>query len=1158
MSNRETKIQIRADSKEAISSIEKFEQIIKKTSESIINNLKSIETVSTRSSKIFESAFGRLSSNRINQQTQALVKFRAELNRVADVMKKVNSQQDFKMVAGASAGTRGSRTAGAFDDRQLFRANQGINKLLQDQEKARLRAQQAAERSAERIRKAEERLLRSQENATRKREALAAREQKANERRAQSAERTAQRGSGGIGVGGAIGAGAVGGAIGAGLAIGGASIAGGLTQFAQLADQAILLEARLKLATKSQQEFNAAYQGTLRIAIDTRTSFAETVNLYGQLARATENLSLSQESLLKLTETVSKTATISGGGASAQAGLFQFQQALAGGVLRGEELNSVLEQTPALAKAIADGLGLPVSALRKLAEQGKLTTEVVLGAVERSGGRIDEQFQQFNTTIEGAFTNFKNKLLASVSQINGASDATSGFVSLINELGDVLTSEEVIGGLTTLTKLLGDVIRLGAGAVSVTGDFLQTSSTRINEAFGGDARDRSVEQQRIRLNEIRRERENRANAFRTGGAFGVVSYLQDNNSRRNIFDAALDPNADIGIRTNNQLAEEEALLSRNIEAKERKTKATQQETQAVNQLVQAQEKSAQIQREIAELQNRALSAKTDSEKSRAQADLDRRRAELALTQGRITLEQKLQQEKDIVLRSSEESRRLADIAIKQKEAELKLAIQNKEVLREQARQNGTLENFEKFGAGVGSDSEIKRIGAELEAARKKIEVINLEESEAIVQIDQQKEDQLKRQQERDQRQVQSTQNRAEREARIEEEKQSRILQLQLELNQQIEQNNLTLQETLAQNERQALEERFSAGLIGYEDYYNNIVRLEQEVANRKLKTLNNNKAQLEAELAVTTELEKQLQLKVRLEQVNGQIAEISAQVAGAMASISMQNSEATKQAQEQIQEAMFTTQRSMLEFEQARLGIGSERAQQQKEELERQQNLVRLEQVRAQIEEARRNGNNVLLAQLQAQEAQLMSSTQKVNEFGVMFEDSFSNSLTGFFESIGNGTKSVKDAFKDMFNNIAQQITAFVAKQLSQQIMGSLFGNGGAGSSAGGFLGNLLGGGGGGGGGIGGFFGSLFGGFRASGGPVFDNKAYVVGEKGPELFIPQSAGTVVSNQNMARQSGGGGVIINVTTPDANSFRKSTGQLSVETSNQFRRYTSRNG
>ena len=163
-----------------------------------------------------------------------------------------------------------------------------------------------------------------------------------------------------------------------------ASYAGiqGVVGLGRLADEAATLNARLRLATRNQQEFNQAQAGTFDIAQRTRTSVGATIDLYARLERSTRQLGVNQATLLQLTESINQAAQISGGGPGAEAALFQLSQGLASGTLRGEELNSVLEQTPRISQAIADGLGVPIGKLRELAQAGELTAEAVGGAAE--------------------------------------------------------------------------------------------------------------------------------------------------------------------------------------------------------------------------------------------------------------------------------------------------------------------------------------------------------------------------------------------------------------------------------------------------------------------------------------------------------------------------------------------------------------------------------------------------------------------------------------------------------------------------------------------------------------------------------------------------------------------------------------------------------
>ncbi|EPJ91025.1 lambda family phage tail tape measure protein [Pseudomonas psychrophila] len=129
----------------------------------------------------------------------------------------------------------------------------------------------------------------------------------------------------------------------------------------------------------------------------------------------------------------------SGVSAEAAAGaLVQLGQAFASGVLRGQELNSVLEQAPGLARSIADGLGVAVGDLRKLGEAGAITSEKLFRSILSQGRSIDDQFARSQTSIKGAFTVLENSLtkyVGTMDQVTGASTtATSALLALSKSL----------------------------------------------------------------------------------------------------------------------------------------------------------------------------------------------------------------------------------------------------------------------------------------------------------------------------------------------------------------------------------------------------------------------------------------------------------------------------------------------------------------------------------------------------------------------------------------------------------------------------------------------------------------------------------------------------------------------------------------------------
>ncbi|MFM2005872.1 MAG: hypothetical protein RLZZ09_1527, partial [Pseudomonadota bacterium] len=154
----------------------------------------------------------------------------------------------------------------------------------------------------------------------------------------------------------------------AGRALAGLGVALSARQLIQTADAYSGIVAKLKLVSGSTQEFAAAQSQLFEISQRNMTPLAETVQLYSRLATSMRDLGRSQKDTLAITDLVGKTIRISGADASsAAAGILQFSQAIGSGVLRGDEFNSMMENSPRLAKALADGLNVPIGSLREMA-----------------------------------------------------------------------------------------------------------------------------------------------------------------------------------------------------------------------------------------------------------------------------------------------------------------------------------------------------------------------------------------------------------------------------------------------------------------------------------------------------------------------------------------------------------------------------------------------------------------------------------------------------------------------------------------------------------------------------------------------------------------------------------------------------------------------
>ena len=233
------------------------------------------------------------------------------------------------------------------------------------------------------------------------------------------------------------------------------------------------LQNRLKLVTNSQQELNKAMNDTFGIAQRSYQTWDSVVQVYQRFSDNAKTLGINMEQTAKLTETVSKAVAVSGASTqAAEAALTQFGQALASGVLRGEELNSILEQTPALAKAIAQGMGITVGQLRSVAAEGKITGEVLVEALTKSADSVEQLFAKTDITISqsiGLLSNELTKFVGEAGQSSGAANLLAGSIKLLSENLSLLADAAVVGGIGYITKaiLTKTVAVQGAIAASV-------------------------------------------------------------------------------------------------------------------------------------------------------------------------------------------------------------------------------------------------------------------------------------------------------------------------------------------------------------------------------------------------------------------------------------------------------------------------------------------------------------------------------------------------------------------------------------------------------------------------------------------------------------------------------------------------------------------
>lgn len=221
-----------------------------------------------------------------------------------------------------------------------------------------------------------------------------------------------------------------------------------VAKIAAAAEQYVNLTNRLRLVTESAEQLAFAQESVYQVAQNSRQSLEVTAQVYQRVAQNARQLGLEFSDVASVTETVAKTVALSGASAqAADAAMVQFGQALASGTLRGDELNSIMEQTPALAQAIARGLGVTIGQLRAMGAEGKLTSEAVVKALQNQKDKVDELSSAMTLTVSQAITSFNNALITTVGRLDeatGASSRLAGGIAALARAMDGFNSGEFL------------------------------------------------------------------------------------------------------------------------------------------------------------------------------------------------------------------------------------------------------------------------------------------------------------------------------------------------------------------------------------------------------------------------------------------------------------------------------------------------------------------------------------------------------------------------------------------------------------------------------------------------------------------------------------------------------------------------------------------
>lgn len=203
----------------------------------------------------------------------------------------------------------------------------------------------------------------------------------------------------------------------------------------ETSDQMTQINARLQLMTGSAEAAAAAQDKIYQAAQRSRGAYMDMADMVAQLGTLAPDAFTDTDELIAFAEQLQKQMAISGAsGQSAQAAMVQLTQALASGTLRGDELNSVLEQTPMIAKTIADYMGVSTGQMREMASEGAITADVVKNAMLSAAEETNAAFEQMPLTWSQVLTMAGNMALQALQPVLGLINLAANNIDTLTPL----------------------------------------------------------------------------------------------------------------------------------------------------------------------------------------------------------------------------------------------------------------------------------------------------------------------------------------------------------------------------------------------------------------------------------------------------------------------------------------------------------------------------------------------------------------------------------------------------------------------------------------------------------------------------------------------------------------------------------------------------
>lgn len=223
-----------------------------------------------------------------------------------------------------------------------------------------------------------------------------------------------------------------------GVAIGAETI----RRAANLADEYKGINSRIKNVTKEAGTFYAVQKKLIGLSLDSGGSLLGSASLFANIDRAAPEIGSTQKQALQLTETLNKLAVLSGASSTQMKdGMLQFSQAMAAGIVRAEEWNSIMENMPEVGNRIAQGMGTTVGALRLAILDGKVLSKDVFQSLLKQSEQVNEEFAEMPTRMGMGFEAAKTGAMVFLGQLDEQMGLTTGIGEMFKRIGAYLSGD---------------------------------------------------------------------------------------------------------------------------------------------------------------------------------------------------------------------------------------------------------------------------------------------------------------------------------------------------------------------------------------------------------------------------------------------------------------------------------------------------------------------------------------------------------------------------------------------------------------------------------------------------------------------------------------------------------------------------------------------